>query len=508
MVHVKGDWARPKAPGELPYIKLEDWQCFVLAVPFGWIRKSDGLRRFRELYEEIPRKNSKSTLGAMIGLYMAFADSEMGAEVFAGATSMDQAYAVFRPAWQMVKNNPEFKEHFGLELGGTEKNPGSIYQMSSSSRFVPIIGKPGDGDSPNCAIIDEYHEHATPVMYDAMKTGMGSRNQPLRAIITTAGVDTSGPCYDKRIEAIKVLGGTLVNDELFTIIYGIDEDADDWKDFEVWKKTNPNYGVSVLPDYLRGQIRDALQSPSQQNIILTKNLNAWRSAGVAWMNMAVWDQRRDPSLKLEQFRGQDCWLAADLASKIDIASLAYIFKTDYGFAWFCKHYLPEDTIALPENDHYRKWRDLGWLTETDGARTDLRRIESDIKEAASTFAVQSFAFDPKESNYLVANIQEWASFDCIEVQQGPTQMSEPMKEMEARIYAGELKHCGDPVLTWMMSNTIKKQGHGGGPVKYYYPTRQRDPNKIDGVVAGIMAISRAMIADENLISYTGVRSLG
>jgi len=493
MVHVKGEWARPKKLGELPLIRLEDWQCFLLSVAFGWVRKSDGLRRFRELYWEIPRKNSKSTIGAIIGLYMAFADDEVGAEVFSGATSMEQAYAVFRMAWRMVQKNPEFKAHFGLEVGGTDANPGPIYQLSTGSRFAPIIGKPGDGDSPSCAIVDEYHEHTTPALYDAMKTGMGARSQPMLVIITTAGSDTSGPCYDKHLSAEKVLDGTLENDHLFTAIFGIDQD-DSWTDFGNWKKANPNFGVSVYEDNLRAMLRDAEQSPSEQNIKQTKHLNRWMNAGVGWMNMVIWERQKDLSLNLEDFRGQQCWLGADLASKIDIASLAYIFKRGNEIIWFCKHYLPKDTIELPHNAHYRKWRDEGWLIQTDGARTDLRRIENDIREASAFFSVQELAFDQKEANYLITNVQEWASFTCVDVPQGPALMSEPMKEMEAAIYGGSLRHQGDPVLTWMMGNVVKKEGRGGGPLKYYYPTKQRDQNKIDGVVAGIMALGRAMVA--------------
>lgn len=500
MVHVKGDWAKARQDGGLPLIRLEDWQCFILGVTFGWIDRKTKRRRIREIYAEIPRKNSKSTLGAIIGLYLAFADDEAGAEVFAGATSMDQAYAVFRMAWLMVRNNPEFQAHFGLQLGGTEQNPGNIYQMSTGSYFKPIIGKPGDGDSPHGAIIDEYHEHTTPVMYDAMKTGMGARSQPLRAIITTAGTDTSGPCYDKHLEAIKVLNGTLENDELFTLVFALDED-DDWKDFAMWKKANPNFGVSVFESYFRGQLRDALQSPSQQSIILTKNLNRWMSAGSAWMNMVSWEKCKDETMHLEGFANKECWLGLDLANKIDIASLAFIFKMPWGIAFFAKHYLPEATVALPQNSHYRKWAEAGWLTQTDGARTDFRRIESDIRDACKMFSIQSLAFDPREASYLISSIQDWASFDCVEINQGPQLISEPMKEMEAAIYAGQLKHCGDPVLTWMMGNVVKKESRAGGAVKYYYPTKDRDANKIDGIVAGIMALSRAMVHQSHVSPY-------
>lgn len=483
MIHIKGKWAGQK-------IVLEDWQCFLLAVAFGWIRKSDGLRRFREVYWEIPRKNSKSTLGAVIGDYMLAADGEKGAEVYSGATSLDQALEVFRPAWLMAEKNADFRAHFGLELGGTAKNPGNIYSMSTASRFEPVIGKPGDGASPHCAIVDEYHEHKDSSLYDTMKTGMGARTQPMRVVITTAGVDTSAPCYDKHLESIKVLEGVMENDELFPCIYGVDED-DDWKSFETWKKANPNLGVSVFEDYLRGQLRDALQNVSQQNILQTKHLNRWMNAGAAWMNMVSWEKCKDDRLHLDDFRGRRAWLGLDLASKIDIASLAIILEASWGWAYFAKHYLPADTIERPENAHYRKWRDEGWLTETDGARTDFTRIEDDIRDFAAMLAVQQLAFDPREASYLIQSIQAWASFECVEIPQGPAHMSEPMKEMEAAIYAEQIKHNGDPVLTWMMSNVVKKQARGGGPVKYYYPTKERDGAKIDGVVAGIMALSRA-----------------
>lgn len=487
MVHVKGEWAGTK-------IRLENWQCFLLGVAFGWLRRADGLRRFREIYWEICRKNSKSTMGAIIGDYMAFLDGEPGAEVLAGATSTEQAMFVFKPAWQMVKKNPDFAGRFNILLGGTEANPGNIYTLENSGcTFRVIIGRPGDGDNPHCAVIDEYHEHTTSDQYDAMKTGMGARRQPLRAIITTAGIDTSGPCYDKHLEAVKILQGTIENDEVFPVIYGIDEE-DDWKNFEVWKKANPNMGVSVREDYLRSQLKDAMVIASQTNAILTKNLNRWMSAGSAWMNMAKWSGCARPALTFESCRKLRCWLGLDLASKIDIASLAFIFElpgNEVGF--LCRHYLPEDTVELPHNAHYRKWREEGWLTVTDGARTDFLRIEADIEDATKQFSVQELGYDPREANYIIKNVEEWASFKCIEINQGPQLMSEPMKEMEAMVYSNQIVHRDDPVLNWMMANVVKKQGRTGGAVKYYYPTKDRDQNKIDGVVAGIMGLSRKLV---------------
>lgn len=486
--HTKGKWAGDK-------IKLEPHQVFIQCAIWGWVKKKDGNRRFSSAFIEIPRKNGKSVDAATAGLYMLAADGEKGAEVYSGATSEKQALEVFRPAWQMANNTPALREHFGISLSGNPKNPTSIYRLSDMSRFEPLIGKPGDGASPHCAIIDEYHEHKTSDQYDTMDTGMGAREQPLMFVITTAGTDTSSPCYDMHLTAIKVLEGTVENEAMFAIIYGIDE-ADDWKDFEVWKKANPNYGVSIMEDYLYRKYTETMTDPSKQNINLCKHLNKWMNAGVAWMNMAKWAARFDPSLRFKDFAGQQCYAALDLASKIDLCALMLLFRTEKGFVVFGKYYLPEETVNLAGNDHYVKWVKEGYITETEGARTDFRYIEDDLKEINSVCPIIELCFDPREASYLIQNVQEWASFECIEIPQGPAQMSEPMKELEAVIYSGQFWFDGDPVLTWMMGNVVKKQGKSSGPVKYYYPTKERAQNKIDGPVAVIMAMSRAMVAED------------
>jgi phage terminase large subunit-like protein len=488
MVHVKGKWA-----GQ--HFILQDWQCFFLGVPFGWVRRSDGLRRFREIYGEIPRKSGKSPLGAIIGNYMAWADGEIGSETYSGATSMDQAYEVFRPAWMMVHNNPEFKELFGLELGGTVKNPGPIFRLKDASKFQPVIGNPGDGASPSCAIVDEYHEHRTSALYDTMRTGMVGREQPMLVVITTAGVDTSVPCYDMHLDARKVLEGSLQRDDWFCIMYGMD-DEDDWQDFQNWEKANPNFGISVLEDALRARYHEALTNPAKKNINLCKHANKWMNAGVAWMNMVKWEACRDDTLTLEDFENEECWVGLDLANRIDIAAMRLVFRYQDGFVGFGRYYLPSETVRAKENGHYQKWVEDGLIVETDGARTDFGRIVEDLKGFAGRFVIKELAYDPKEATFLIQQIQEesWASFDCVEITQGPLLMSEPMKEWEGLIYSGNYAHNGDPVMTWMMGNVVKKQGRGGGPVKTYYPTKERDANKIDGPVAELMALARALVS--------------
>lgn len=197
---------------------------------------------------------------------------------------------------------------------------------------------------------------------------------------------------------------------------------------------------------------------------------------------------------MEDFAKADCWLGLDAASKIDMTSLAIVFRTADGYALFNRHFMPEETIRLKENRHYQGWEAKGWLTATPGARVSFSMIEDVIKELSQQFNVRSLSYDPKELNDFINRVMVWASFDVVEMQQAPALISEPMKEMEAQVAAGTLRHPSDPVTGWMASNVVKKEARGGGPVKYYYPTKDRPQNKIDGIVAAIMALRQAMLA--------------
>lgn len=481
--HIKGEWA-----GKL--IRLEPWQSFILSTLFGWVRKSDGKRRFRELYAEIPRKNGKSVFGAVIGLYMFTADGEAGAEVYSGATTEKQAWEVFRPAKLMATRADGFSGHFGVQV-----NASNMAIVDQAAKFEPIIGNPGDGASPHCAIIDEYHEHRTPDQYDTMITGMGARLQPLTVIITTAGTNLSGPCYDKRATVVKLLDGVIENEELFAIIYTLDDD-DDWTDFALWKKANPNYGVSVYEDYLRARHREAIQQASRQNIIQCKHLNRWMNADTAWMNMVAWRKCQDAAIREEDYREWDCVIGLDLASKTDLASMVKLFSrvNDDGnreYAAFATHYLNEDTAESPSNSHYAGWVKEGWMTATPGNVTDYAYIEDDILDAAKNYNVVEVAFDPFQATYITTRLAE-QGVNMVEYGSTVRNMSEPMKEVEAAVLSGRLKHNGDPVFTWAMSNVVAHYDRKDN----IFPNKERPENKIDPVVALIMATGRAMVAKQ------------
>jgi phage terminase large subunit-like protein len=524
--HVKGKWA-----GQ--FIKLEPHQIMMQSCVFGWLKKKDNLRRFYRIYFQAPRKQGKSMEVATSGLWMAFADGEKGAEVYSVAGSEKQAMMTFVPAWTMVSKNEDLREYYNLKLSGTPKNPTSIYNEIDMSLFCPVVGSPGDGSSPHCALIDEYHEAPTSVAYDAMITGGGARSQPLIYVTTTAGVNTSYPCYDLYLDCKKILTGSINDDRTFVLIYEPDEN-DDWQDFEVWKKVNVNYGVSIDQDYLWGRYQDAINKPNERNILLTKHLNIWQNAGVGAFDMLRWNKCADPTLKIEDFYGQECWLALDLASKIDLAALVYLFKYKrniintncpkcYGEVvvkngmnicvsgnkledgevcnWekpvsrncvvgFADHYIPSETVEKKENQHYRTYKEGGWLNVTEGARTDFHLIEEHIKEADKNFIVKELVFDPAEASYLIQNIEQWCAFTCVEFAQGPANISQPMKEMEAMIQAEEFWHNSNPLYTWCVGNIVKKQARSGGSTKHYFPTKTNDKLKIDSGVATICGLGR------------------
>jgi len=483
MPHVKGDWAKRK---EL--IVFQPWQCFIWCCVYGWLRKKDDLRRFREVYAEIPRKNSKSIQSAIAGHYMFTSDGEIGAEVYSGATSEKQAWEVFGPARQMALQAKGFKDFFDVEI-----NAKTLSILRTNSKFEPIIGKPGDGASPTCAIVDEYHEHQTPDLYDTMLTGMGARFQPLQVVITTAGWNLGSPCYDKRDQVCKMLDGVIQNDELFGIIYTIDT-HDDWTDFAVWKKANPNFGISVFEDYLKARLLEATQRASRQNIIRCKHLNQWMSVGTAFFNMKKWADCADPALQLSDFEGERCWIAIDLASKIDIAAKMRLFKREidgfYHYYIFGSYYLPEAAAEGSDKAHYQGWAKDGWITLTDGNRIDFEIIEEDLKEDAKTFEVVEVPHDPWGAPQFVTNMQK-EGLTMVEVPQTVNYLSEPMKEMDALILDDKIHHNGDPVLTWMISNVVAKLDKKDN----VFPYKERNESKIDGAVGSIMAIGRAISDD-------------
>lgn len=454
--HTKGEWAFKRMP-----ITLEPWQLFVICCAFGWVNKGTRLRRFREVYTEIPRKNGKSAISAGVALYCFACDNEFGAEVYSGATTEKQAWEVFRPARLMCKRTPMLTEAFGIEVNASNMN-----RPEDGARFEPLIGNPGDGSSPHCAVVDEYHEHATDALYTTMLTGMGARRQPLMWAITTAGYNIEGPCYDKRREVIEMLNGSVPNDELFGIIYTVDE-GDDWTDPQVLEKANPNIGVSVYREFLLSQQQRAKNNARLANVFKTKHLNIWVSARSAYFNLVSWQSCEDKSLTLEQFEGQPCILAFDLARKLDMNSMARLYtreidgKTHY-YSVAPRFWVPYDTVYSVEKnedrrtaERFQKWVEMGVLTVTDGAEVDYRYILEEAKAANKISPVSESPIDPFGATGLSHDLAD-EDLNPITIIQNYTNMSDPMKELEAAIESGRFHHDGNPIMTWCIGNVVGK----------------------------------------------------
>jgi phage terminase large subunit-like protein len=477
--HIKGKWAGNP-------IRLEPWQVFILTTVFGWVN-ADGDRRFRTVYIEVPRKNAKSTLSSAVGLYMAFMDGEAGAEVYSAATTRDQARIVFNDAQQMGRKSPKF-----LAAKGVKVSAHNIHQLSSASKFEALSaeGSTLDGLNVHCGIIDELHAHKTRAVFDVIETATGARSQPLLWLITTAGSNRAGICYEQRTYVTKLLDRVAEDDSYFGIVYTID-DEDDWTDPAMWAKANPNYGVSIYKDDIARLCKKAMQMPAAQNNFLTKRLNRWVNADTAWMVMRAWDRCANPALSVDDFEGEPCIIALDLASNIDIAAMLQVFQRDNKYYCFGRYYLPEDTVQNAGNSQYPGWSIEGRLIETPGNVIDFGYIEDDLRELSSRFEVQEVPYDPfQATQFSTRMIAE--GFPMLEVRPTVKEFSEPMKWLEALVLAGRLVHDGDPVLGWMVSNVVCHVDAKDN----IYPRKERPENKIDGVVALIMAINRWMMREQ------------
>ncbi len=489
MPHIKGDWA---ARGEL--ILLERWQIFVLASIFGWIVKATGKRRFRQADLYISRKNAKSALGAAIGLYMLALDGEFGAEVYSGASSKDQAYEVFRPARLMAVATPEYRSHYGVI-----PNISNLAIQDTNSKFEPVIGKPGDGASPSCALIDEYHEHKTDDLYETMMTGMGARSQPLIVVMTTAGDNISGPCYQHQKKLEKILEGTETNDRRFGIIFAADKGDDPYDELTL-RKANPNYGISVSDDFLLSARDEAINDPRKQAIYKTKHLNEWVASASPAFDLQKIIACGDTTLSIDDFSGEDCYIGNDLASKVDLASTAYEFVREIDgkkhYYVLTQSYAPEAAINKPENDHYRGWVAEGALTQTNGNMISLGKIQQDTEAVAEKVAAQEIAMDAWGAREMAPNLQE-QGYTVIDVPMNVKYLSEPMKDIAALIEDGRFHHDGNPVFVWAMSNVEVKPDHN----ENWFPRKQSGEMKIDPAIATILSHGRAMLGETTEKSF-------
>lgn len=492
--HIKGEWAGKK-------IKLEDWQCFYLSTKYGWVYKETGFRRFRTSYMEVPRKNAKSTISSGEMLYSGSADGEMGAECYSAATTKQQARIVFDVAQKMAQRSREFRDKYGVRVRAHD-----ILVSGTDSILTPVSAEAGnlDGLNVHYASIDELHAHKTRAVYDVIETGAGARAQSMISIITTAGTDITGICYELHEYLCKVLEGVFTDESFFGLIYTVDM-VDKWASEDELKKANPNYGISVKAEYLQNLLNKAKRSPASAANFKTKHLNIWAQSDTAWMDMEKWRKCGGVVTKLDDFKGEKCWIGLDLSSKIDVSALVLLFYRNGLWYPFGRYYLPEDLVEEKEgttHSHYRAWAETGRFVLTPGNVIDIDFIEEDIRDICTKFDVQSIAYDPWQATQLATHLMA-DRLPMVEMRQITANMTEPMKQLEALVHARKMRHGDCPVLTWMISNVVAHYDKKDN----IYPNKEKHANKIDGAIALIMALARAILQGDEPASVYETRGI-
>lgn len=438
----------------------------------------------------MPRKNGKSTLSAGIGLYLLVADREPGAEVYSAATSRDQARIVFDDAKRMVMSSPALRRRVSILIN-------NLHVEASSSRFMPLSSDAStmDGLNVHGAIIDELHAHRTRHVVDVLETATGARRQPLLFEITTAGYDRHSICYEHHDYAIKVLEGTVPDDSWFGFVAGADE-GDDWTDPQVWRKANPSFGLSVKDDDLRRKADKAIALPGAQNAFRRMHLNEWTEQAERWIDLAAWDACAGP-VDPEKLRGRRCFGGLDLSTTTDVTALAWVFPpADDDGLWhlLSRYFVPADNLRRrAERDRvpYDLWAAQGFIEATAGNVVDYGAIEEQIRADSALFDVSEIAYDPWNATHVALRMQDEGA-TMIEFRQGFRSMSAPTRELEKLIVSRKLVHGGNPVTRWMAANVAVAQDPAGN----LKPAKDKSTERIDGIVALIMAIGRAMLPPE------------
>lgn len=484
--HVEGQW-------DSPTLVLEPAQVWVLASVFGWRRSEDGGRRFTDVYWEVARKNAKSTLSSGIALYCLTCEGERGPQVKCAATTGSQARIVFDVARKMVDRTPDLQEAFGVQ---TFANAIVSEQVMGSIQPINAKASTQDGLNPHLAILDELHAHKTRDLYDVLKSARGARKNPLTWVITTAGYNLEGVCYEQRTLAVKVLEGVIEADHLFAAIYTIDED-DDPLDERCWPKANPLWAVMNQAE-MRRYAQDARNSADQLQEFMTKRLNVWCGSKAAWLNLDKW-KRCGGVVDVVELEGAPCWGGLDLAATTDIAAFVLAFpRPDGQVQVVARLYLPEATV-VPRSERgnvpYQRWARDGWLTVTPGDVIDYDFIERDIREAMERFDVRAIAYDPWGA-YQITNRLTEDGAPLVAFRQGPKSYAPAMKALERAVYSGRLEHGDNPVMTWMASNLVVRRDANDNLA----PDKRNSSEKIDGIVALIMALGVADLPDESTVT--------
>lgn len=478
--HSKGEWAGT------PF-DLQGWQQFIIGSLFGW-KRADGLRRFRTAYNEVARKNGKSTLAAGVGLHLFIADREPGSEVYTAATKRDQARIVHSESVRMVKRSPSLRQVVGIHKD-------NLFVESTASFYRPLGADADtlDGLNPYALLIDELHAHKQRALWDVLETATGSRRQPMLFAVTTAGTDRLSVCYEQHTYAEQILRGTVQDDSYFAYIAAMDE-GDDWTSEAAWQKANPNYGISVKPDDMRTLCLQAQRMPAKQNAFKRLRLNVWTQQVTRWIDLGLWD-RQAGMVDEAALRGRRCHGGLDLAAVSDLVAWVMVFPNaddpengpvDVLPRFWC----PEARLHADDNryrEQYQAWKRAGVLETTPGNAIDYGFVRKRILEDATRFQLVDLNVDRLFNAHQLSQELINEGLQVVAMGMGFLSMAAPMREFERLLLAEQIRHGGHPVLRWMADNLAVREDPAGN----FKPDKRESQGKIDGIVALVMAIDRA-----------------
>jgi len=510
--HSKGEWAGQE-------FVLSPWQQFIRWCFFGW-KREDGTRRFRECYVEIARKNGKTTDGASVGNYCFIADGEDGAEIYCAATKRPQARIMHSEAVRMVKSSPELKRRIRVHKD-------NLHYQGGAAKFEPLGADADtcDGLNIHMALVDELHAHKTRAMVDVLDTATGSRRQPVIWYTTTAGYGRESVCWQIRERVRRMLTGVAADDSLFGIIFTLDtksdhpdlltadeaktqhgEVEDAWDDPRNWVKPNPNLGVSVKIEDLERKCRKAKTDPGTLNAFLRYHMNVWTSQSVRWMPMKAWDLSAG-TVNVSELKGRECFGGLDLSARGDLCALVLDFPFGDVHKWLPFFWIPQAKIdellerKVGDRVPLDVWARQGFLTVTPGNVVHYDAVIEKLVEVRDLYLIREIGFDRWGMDRIVQELAkrgfvtgEDAEDGCriMPFGQGWGSMSDPMKECMNLVLEGKLHHGGHPVLRWNADNIVAKVNER----EDISPNKAASSARIDGMVAGFMALGRALVNAE------------
>lgn len=490
--HVIGSWSTPQ-------IKYEPWQCWVWMCIIGFLNKETDYRRFRLAHLEVARGNAKSSMSSQAVLYILALDDPKGNQISTVATRKEQARIVLDAARAMAQKSLNYRKKTGVEVQAHKL----IHAKSNShARALSAEASGLDGLQDILAVMDELHAMRRET-FDVVYSGMSKRKDSLTLCITTAGFDIDSVGHSQSIYAKKVALGEsgFKDDQFFSAVYTVDDGDDIFSEIN-WKKANPNYGVSVDPVTFVAKAEKTKVTAADLPNFKVKHLNMWLSEANAFFDTAAWDACADKSLKLEDFKGQKVYMAADLASKIDLASLAYVFKKDDMYYVFDRSYIPEETVRSSRNDLYEDCISKGFLIQTKGAAIYYPTLSSQVKEDQRKFKISDVMVDPWNSLEFSQRLMA-EHIETTEFRMNVGNFSEPTKQFDALIRSGKVRHNGSPLLRWCLGNVVCTYD----ALDNVLPKKSHKALKIDPVVAIIMGLAGLLqdSSKESVYENRGVR---